>query len=57
MPDGYVLEELAELYLLKQDSDAADYFARAHRCLCKDDWFAKNEPERLARVKNLFVRN
>ena len=55
--DGYVVEELAELYLVKKDPVASDYFARAHRILSRDQWLEKNEPERLARLKKLAVRN
>ncbi|MBC8385895.1 MAG: tetratricopeptide repeat protein [Candidatus Cloacimonetes bacterium] len=50
--DGYVFEELAELYLLKeQDADAKKYFNLAYEYLSKDPWLAQNEPERLARLK------
>lgn len=55
--DGTVVEELAELYLMKKDPLASDYFARAYRILSQDAWLVKNEPERLARLKKLAVRN
>lgn len=55
--DGYVVEELAELYLARKDPLAPDYFARAHRILSQDQWLEKNEPERLARLKKLAIRN
>ena len=55
--EGYVVEELAELYLVRKDPLASDYFARAHRILSQDQWLEKNEPERLARLKKLAVRN
>ncbi len=51
--DGYVVEELAELYLARKDPQAPDYFARAHRILSQDQWLGKNEPERLVRLKKL----
>lgn len=53
-PDGYCFEELGELYLLKHDQDhAASNFARAHELLSQDNWFVRNESERLARIKEL----
>ena len=55
--DGYVVEEIAELYLMQNDPLASDYFARAHRILSQDTWLVKKEPERLARLKKLSVRN
>jgi tetratricopeptide (TPR) repeat protein len=52
--DGYVYEELGELYLLKnQQDDAEKYFALAYEELSKDVWMARNETERLERLKNL----
>ncbi|MFP6805629.1 MAG: tetratricopeptide repeat protein [Pseudomonadales bacterium] len=55
--DAYVVEELAELYHLKNDVLAPDYFAKAYRLLAKDEWFVENEPERLARLKSMSVKN
>ncbi len=52
--DGYVYEELAELYLEKEDRKrAADYFRLAYDLLSTDPWLQANEPERLARLKKL----
>jgi tetratricopeptide (TPR) repeat protein len=50
--DGYVLEEIAELYdALGRRADARPYFARAAEALRRDADFAKSEPERLARLR------
>jgi tetratricopeptide (TPR) repeat protein len=55
--DGFVYEELGELLLLKGDQEAArDYFGRAYDLLSKDTWFPDNEPERMARMKELGGR-
>ena len=52
--DAYVHEELAELYLLKEDTTAAKpHFAKAYDLLVKDQWFVKNEAGRLQRLKEL----
>ena len=52
--DGYVFEELAELYLLKGNKDQAKKnFKLAYEELSKDGWLVKNEPERLNRLKKL----
>lgn len=51
-PGGYGSEELGELYLLKGDKvEAAKHFTRAHELLSQDTWLVRNEPERLARLK------
>ena len=55
--DGYVVEELAELYYLKGDPRASEYFARAYRILAKDEWLVSNEPDRLERLQKLSVRD
>jgi tetratricopeptide (TPR) repeat protein len=50
----YVLEEMGEcLLLLNRTEEARSYFARAHEELSKDTWLVNNEPERLARLKQL----
>lgn len=50
-PDGYVYEELAELYEARADAVAARrYFALAARELSKDPDFARNEAARLQRI-------
>ncbi|KPK73244.1 hypothetical protein AMJ87_02430 [candidate division WOR_3 bacterium SM23_60] len=52
--EGYVFEEIAEcMLLLKKNEEAKPYFKRAHEVLSKDQWLAKNEPERLERLKDL----
>jgi tetratricopeptide (TPR) repeat protein len=52
--DGYVYEELGELFLLKNSKDQfRKYFALAYIELSKDDWFVKNEGSRLERIKEL----
>jgi tetratricopeptide (TPR) repeat protein len=50
--DGYVLEELGELALLKEEPAHA-WFAKAHAALSKDAWLVANEPERLERMQRL----
>jgi tetratricopeptide (TPR) repeat protein len=50
--DGYVYEELAELLdATGKPDEAAPYFRRAADELGKDAWFARNEPKRLARLR------
>ena len=50
--DGYVLEELAELLEASGRGDEAKpYFRRAAEELGKDAWLARNEPKRLARLR------
>ncbi len=52
--DGYVYEELAELYLIKGNKEeAGKYFRQAYDLLSKDIWLAANEKERLERLKEL----
>ncbi|MFP4460486.1 MAG: tetratricopeptide repeat protein [Candidatus Zixiibacteriota bacterium] len=53
-PDGYVYEELGELYLEKgNDELAKENFARAYELLSQDQWIMQNEKERMARIKEL----
>jgi tetratricopeptide (TPR) repeat protein len=50
--DGYVFEELAELLdATGRPEEAKPYFRRAADELGKDAWFVKNEPARLARLR------
>lgn len=50
--DGYVFEELAELLdATGRPAEAKPYFRRAADELGKDAWFVKNEPARLARLR------
>lgn len=52
--DGYIFEELGELYLSKENnSEAKKYFGLAYDLLSKDIWLAANEKERLERIKSL----
>jgi len=52
--DGYVFEELGELYLIKDNqTKAKKYFKLAFEYLSKDKWLQQNEPERLKRLKDL----
>jgi len=52
--DGYVYEELAELYLIIENTEKSkEYFGHAYMLLSEDQWLQKNEPERLARLKEL----
>ena len=52
--DGYVFEELAELYLIKNNRyEAKKYFKLAYEYLSKDEWLKANEPQRLERLKAL----
>ena len=51
--DGYVYEELAELYLLLNDPVHKMYFQFAYNELIQDIWLTKNEPARLERLKQL----
>jgi tetratricopeptide (TPR) repeat protein len=53
-PDGYVFEEIAEIYLVKNEAaKAKPYFAKAVEALTKDTWFSENEADRLARMRQL----
>lgn len=52
--DGYVTEEIGEcLFALGKAEEAKPYFKDAFERLSKDDWLAKNEPDRIARLKVL----
>lgn len=50
--DGYVFEEIAENYAaLGKHETARSYFRKAFDELSKDEWFVKNEANRLATLK------
>lgn len=50
-PDGYILEEIGECYLMLGDEAAArPFMARAYRALSADPWLVANEPARLERL-------
>ena len=56
--DGYVFEELAELYLMLGDhKKSGHYFAEAYTILSQDIWLKRNEPDRLNRMKRLSDLN
>ena len=49
--DGLVFEEIAEnLAALDKPEQAKPYFGKTYNELSKDDWFVKNEAERLANL-------
>jgi tetratricopeptide (TPR) repeat protein len=53
-PDGYVYEEIAEIYTaLQKPVEAKPYFAKAAKILAADTWFAENEKTRLARIVDM----
>jgi tetratricopeptide (TPR) repeat protein len=53
-PDGFVYEEIAECLLLQDKQvEAKPYFAKAYEQLSKDAWLARDEPDRLARLREL----
>ncbi len=52
--DPFVLEELGEcLHALGRADAARPHFQRAYELLSRDEWFAANEPARLARLADL----
>ena len=52
--DGYVFEEIGECLLkLKREDEARPYFAKAYEVLSQDEFLVEQEPERLARLKEL----
>jgi tetratricopeptide (TPR) repeat protein len=55
--DGYVYEELAECYLMKNNAaEASKYAGLAYDILSKDIWMEANEKDRLNRLKELGGR-
>ena len=53
-PDGYVYEEIAEIYLAKGNAvEAKAYFAKAVSVLGADSWFVDSEKARLTRLQEL----
>lgn len=56
--DGYVFEEMAEnLLALGDPKNARPYFKRALDELGNDEWFVRNESERLARLRSQAGEN
>jgi tetratricopeptide (TPR) repeat protein len=52
--DGYVHEEIAECLLAKgRGKEARPHFAAAHAALSGDRWLARDEPDRLERLRRL----
>jgi tetratricopeptide (TPR) repeat protein len=52
--DGFVFEEIAECLYTQDKVDASKpYFARAYALLSSDVWLSRDEPERLARLRQL----
>ncbi|WP_391209686.1 tetratricopeptide repeat protein [Psychrobacillus sp. L4] len=53
-PDGYVLEEIAECFLLlNRNEEAKQYFSLCYDRLIHDDYLVSNNPERIARIKEI----
>jgi len=53
-PDGFVYEELGELYHLQNRHDVArEYFRKAYSLLEKVDWLVQSEPARVERIRKL----
>ncbi|MGD0140109.1 MAG: tetratricopeptide repeat protein [Tepidisphaeraceae bacterium] len=53
-PDGFVYEELGELYLLQNRHDVArEYFRKAYPLLEKVDWLVQSELARVERIRKL----
>ena len=53
-PDGYVMEEIAEIYYeTDQAEKAKPYFAKAYEILSQDQWLKTNEANRLERLQKL----
>jgi len=52
--DGYVFEEIGECLLaLNREDEARPYFAKAYEVLRQDEFLVEQEPDRIARLKNL----
>jgi tetratricopeptide (TPR) repeat protein len=52
--DGYVFEEIGEcLLLLNREEEAHPYFAKAYEVLSQDEFLVEQEPDRIARLKDL----
>jgi len=53
-PNGYVYEELGEIYLLQDKKEESKiHFAKAYELLSKDIWMQSNEEARLNRILKL----
>jgi tetratricopeptide (TPR) repeat protein len=56
--DGFVFEEIGECLLaLQRGEEAKPYFAKAYEVLSEDVWLVENEPDRIARLKQLSGRS
>jgi tetratricopeptide (TPR) repeat protein len=52
--DGYVFEEIGECLLaLNRENEAHPYFAKAYEVLSQDEFLVEQEPDRIARLKEL----
>jgi tetratricopeptide (TPR) repeat protein len=52
--DGYVFEEIGECLLaLNRKEEARPYFAKAYEVLSQDEYLVEQEPDRIARLKEL----
>ena len=52
--DGYVFEEIGECLLaLDREDEARPYFAKAYEVLSQDEFLVEQEPDRIARLKEL----
>jgi hypothetical protein len=55
-PDGFVYEELGELYLLKdQETLALESFRKALPLLEQERWLVDSEPQRLERIREMLA--
>jgi len=52
-PDGFVMQELGELYLGEDDERARSYFFKAWKRLSENPWVKEHEPDRLERLRKL----
>lgn len=56
-PDGYIFEELGELYLLENNEAQYNYyFHEAYKLLSVDGWMQANESHRLERMHQLAIK-
>lgn len=52
-PDGFVMQELGELFLGEDDERARSYFIEAWKQLSQNPWLKEHEPDRLERLRKL----
>ena len=51
--DGYVYQELAEIYLVQNNPESKKYFKLAYDVLSQDNWVVENHSDTLKRMKKL----